>query len=118
MTADVQGLAVNHVNTERGTMSNVHVNNNKNMRVEIPCKLMKGVLQAIHENSRRTRGTTINVTPKEYDIIIENSEYYTKLLAQSDLESETGFKVTSICGFCKKTPLLGTRVMVNFKKIE
>lgn len=78
-------------------------------------KLMKGILCSI-ENNDNLAGTTVDVTPKQYDEIVKYKKFYKALFGNTDLEKVTGYKVTAINGFCKKLPLLGTKVMVSLEK--
>ena len=79
-------------------------------------KLMEGILSSIERNDNLA-GTTVDVTPKQYDEIVKYRKFYKAVFGNTDLEMVTGYKVTAINGFCKKMPLLGTKVMVNLKKV-
>ena len=79
-------------------------------------KLMEGILSSIERNDNLA-GTTVDVTPKQYDEIVKYRKFYKAVFRNTDLEKVTGYKVTAINGFCKQLPLLGTKVMINLKKV-
>lgn len=82
-------------------------------------KLMKGILSNIKNSSKTLAGTTVSVTLKQYDEIVQHKEFYNKLfVGRSDFEDATGYTITSIDGFTKDLPLLGTTVMVMLKKVD
>ena len=82
-------------------------------------KLMKGILSSIENSPRNLGGTTVSVTPKQYDEIVQHKEYYNKLfVGRSDFEDATGYKITAIDEFTKNVPLLGTKVMVSLEKVD
>ena len=82
-------------------------------------KLIKGILSSIENNSKRLAGTTVSVTPKQYDEIVQHKEFYNKLLVgRSDFEDATGYTITSIEGFTKEFPLFGTTIMVGLEKVD
>lgn len=82
-------------------------------------KLMKGILSDIENSSETLAGTTVSVTPKQYDEIVQHKELYSKLfVGRSDFEEITGYTITSIDGLTKDCPLFGTTVMVWLKKLS
>ena len=86
-------------------------------KISLAQKLMKGILSAIKNSSKNLAGTSVDVTPKQYDEIEKNKEFYTEVFSKSDFEKVTGYKVTRINGFCKNMPLLGTKVTVWLEKV-
>ena len=80
-------------------------------------KLMEGILSSIERNDNLS-GTTVNVTPKQYDEIVKYRKFYTEVFGNTDLEKVTGYKVTAIKGFCKEKPLSGTKVIVWLEKVS
>lgn len=126
LAVDVHGLAASNVNTEKGTMSNVQVHNKKTrgrktmiaMKEATLMKVAKQLLTAIEKGSDKLVGTTVNVTPKQYDEIVFNRVAYKKLFAMSDFTKVTGFKVTSVEGLTREMPLFGTKVLVKIKKVK
>ena len=81
-------------------------------------KLLKGILSNIENSSETLAGTTVSVTPKQYDEIEQHKDFYNKLfVGRNDFEDVTGYTITSIDGLTKDCPLFGTTVMVWLKKV-
>ena len=86
-------------------------------KISLAQKLMKGILIDIKNSSKNLAGTSVDVTPKQYDEIEKNKEFYTEVFSKSDFEKLTGYKVTRIDGLCKNMPLLGTKMMVSLERV-
>ena len=80
-------------------------------------KLMEDILSSIEGNDNLA-GTTVDVTPKQYDEIVKYKKFYKAVFGNTDFEKVTGYKVTAINGFCKKLPLYEQKLLFRLRKVS